>query len=100
MRRGGSRHNSGGQGGGAGGKPYKGRHSTEEGWCYSSSYQDKASYSGRSSGGDSVGRSNPRGPRKRAVSASDKVVVVNKEKDKVVKNTKDKTSPSLLTPEQ
>ena len=34
--RGGSRHNSGGMGSS---KPYRGRHSAEDGWNYSSSYQ-------------------------------------------------------------
>jgi len=74
--RGGSRHNSGGMGTS---KPYRGRHSAEEGWSYSSSYQDKPSYAGRPSGGNSgdLGRKNPSGPRKRANSASDKVVTVS-----------------------
>jgi len=73
--RGGSRHNSGGMGSS---KPYRGRHSAEDGWSYSSSYQDKPSYGGRTrqdSTGE-VGRKNPSGPRKRANSASDKVVTV------------------------
>jgi len=71
--RGGSRHNSGGMGAS---KPYRGRHSAEDGWSYSSSYQDKPSYAGRTSGGE-VGRKNPSGPRKRANSASDKVVTLS-----------------------
>lgn len=60
-------------------KPYRGRHSAEDGWSYSSSYQDKPSYAGRTSGGNAgeVGRKNPSGPRKRANSASDKVVTVS-----------------------
>lgn len=83
-RRGGSssRHSSGGQGGsnasGGGLKPYRGRHSMETaGWNYSSSYQDKSSYSGRSStesnssAAAGLGRQNPTGPRKRANSTSE-----------------------------
>jgi len=77
-RRGGSssRHSSGGQGGGV--KPYRGRHSTENSWSYSSSYQDKSSYSGRSSAesGSGLGRRNPTGPRKRANSTSEQVTKV------------------------
>merc|ERR1711892_812311 len=91
-RGGGSRHNSGGMGVG-GGRPYRGRHSTEDTWSYSSSYQDKPSYGGRSSG--DFGRVNPKGPRKRAVSASDKTVVVKKDKEKVVKNKEKESSESL-----
>jgi len=77
--RGGSRHNSGGMGSS---KPYRGRHSAEDGWNYSSSYQDKPSYAGRTSGGGGeVGRKNPSGPRKRANSASDKVVTISANKN-------------------
>jgi len=42
---------------------------------------------------------NPKGPRKRAVSASDKTVIVKKDKDKVVKN-KDRVSTESLAREQ
>merc|ERR1712013_795953 len=65
----GSRHNSGEVGSI---RPYQGRHSQgEESWTCGS-YQDRASYSGRSStdtGG--LGRQNPAGPRKRASSTSE-----------------------------
>lgn len=56
-------------------RPYRGRHSEEPGatWSYSSSLQDRASYSGRSSAesGGAMGRQNPAGPRKRASSTSE-----------------------------
>lgn len=92
----GSRHNSGGMGQSS--RPYKGRHSIEDGGNYSSSYQDKPSYGGRFSGND-VGRSNPSGPRKRAVSASDKVVVINA-KDKGAVKDKSKSKSQLTAAEQ
>eukprot|EP00092_Neocalanus_flemingeri_P019191 GFUD01020790.1.p1 GENE.GFUD01020790.1~~GFUD01020790.1.p1 ORF type:complete len:1187 (+),score=395.91 GFUD01020790.1:609-4169(+) len=105
--RGGSRHNSGGMGTS---KPYRGRHSAEDGWSYSSSYQDKPSYGGRVSGGSSgeVGRKNPSGPRKRANSASDKVVTVtsshsNKNLEKIVQKggrSRNSSENASLQPEQ
>jgi len=101
--RGGSRHNSGGMGAS---KPYRGRHSAEDGWSYSSSYQDKPSYAGRTSGGE-VGRKNPSGPRKRANSASDKVVTLsnsgkNLEKKFVQKGARSRNTSenASLQPEQ
>jgi len=87
--RGGSRHNSGGMGNC---KPYRGRHSAEDGWSYSSSYQEKSSYAGRSSG--DVGRKNPSGPRKRANSASDKVVTTTGHSNKNLEKTVQKTAGS------
>lgn len=70
-RGGGSRHNSGEQGSV---RAYQGRHSQgEESWSYSGSYQDRVSYSGRSSteSAGGLGRQNPTGPRKRASSTSE-----------------------------
>ena len=65
--RGSSRHTSGS-------KPYRGRHSDQsDGWVFSSSYQEKLSLRQ-----GELGRKNPSGPRKRANSASDKVVTVTK----------------------
>ena len=89
--RGGSRHNSGGGGGVS--KPYRGRHSDESNsWVISSSYQVSVPLplSALSQlvlvqekirlrqAAAEVGRKNPSGPRKRANSASDKVVTVTK----------------------
>merc|ERR1719266_648284 len=70
-RGGGSRHNSGEQGSV---RAYQGRHSQgEESWSYSGSFQDRVSYSGRSSteSAGGLGRQNPTGPRKRASSTSE-----------------------------
>ena len=79
--RGSSRHNSGQA------RPaYKGRHSEGQGgqggeWIVSGSYQEKLSarLSGQEQG---LGRSNPSGPRKRANSASEKVVTLTRAADK------------------
>jgi len=67
---------------------YKGRSSEDGQFIYSSSFQDtgaKSYYNGRYSGSSnnsvsngSTGRSNPSGPRKRTVSASDKLVTVTR----------------------
>jgi len=107
-RRGGSssRHNSGGQGGTSGGlKPYKGRHSTEEGsWSYSSSYQDKSTYSGRSSlestNGSGVGRKNPTGPRKRASSTSEQTIKVQDNKARTQRSRQPSETDQALKSEQ
>jgi len=99
--RGGSRHNSGGMGAV---KPYRGRHSAEDGWSYSSSYQEKSSHVGKTSGSGEIGRKNPSGPRKRANSASDKIVTVsanmtNKNVEKMVhkgsRSRKSSENPAL-----
>jgi len=99
--RGGSRHNSGGMGAV---KPYRGRHSAEDGWSYSSSYQEKSSHVGKTSGSGEIGRKNPSGPRKRANSASDKIVTVsanmtNKNVEKIVhkgsRSRKSSENPAL-----
>ena len=77
--RGSSRHNSGGMGG----KPaYKGRYSDQGDWIVSGSYQEKLN--ARLNGVDGVGRKNPSGPRKRANSASEKVVTVTSAKSKLM----------------
>ena len=74
--RGSSRHNSGGQ------RPaYKGRYSDQGDWIVSGSYQEKLN--ARLNGLDGIGRKNPSGPRKRANSASEKVVTVTSAKSKL-----------------
>jgi len=88
--------------GGSGGlKPYRGRHSAENAsWNYSSSYQDKSTYSGRfsteSGSNTGVGRKNPTGPRKRASSTSEQVskVVDNKARTQRSRQTSE-TDPAL-----
>jgi len=76
---------------------YRGRRSDDGNqYIYSSSFQDsqpKAYYGGRYSGPSSsttttnVGRSNPTGPRKRTVSASDKVVTVKGRRSRQVSSS-------------
>lgn len=73
---------------------YKGRGSEDGQFIYSSSFQDggaKPYYGGRYSGptnpSTTVGRSNPSGPRKRTVSASDKLVAVRGRRSRQVSQT-------------
>ena len=72
----GSRHNSGSSSGSGRPANYRGRHSDQSGeWIVSGSHQEKLNGSR-----ESLGRVNPSGPRKRANSASEKVVTVNQTK--------------------
>ena len=72
----GSRHNSGSSSGSGRPANYRGRHSDQSGeWIVSGSQQEKLNGSR-----ESLGRVNPSGPRKRANSASEKVVTVSQTK--------------------